>query len=142
MATYNCETKLFCTTQSRLKTSLDDDIWYLAVPIEIWVKHSLEEQFRYLAFTTSTMAPSRVARLGWFPSQAKLPLYGFWPRQIKQEIKSCSDLNLNFDLFCLSWLALHCHEGNIHILIQPVSPQAGKTKIRIFASVEHCSDKI
>ena len=43
-------------------------------------KHGLEQQFWYLVFTTSTVAPLRVARLGWFPSQAKLQLYGFWRR--------------------------------------------------------------
>ena len=43
-------------------------------------KHSLEEQFWYLAFTTSTEAPLKVARLGWFPPWAKVQLYGFGRR--------------------------------------------------------------
>ena len=81
VATYNFATSLFCTAQSPLKTSLDDDIWYLAVrklyiiPRQLLCrdlgsfasndKHSLEEQFWYLAFATSTVASSRVATLGW-----------------------------------------------------------------------------
>ena len=32
VATYNFTTSLFCTTRSSLRTSLDDGIWYLAVP--------------------------------------------------------------------------------------------------------------
>ena len=36
-------------------------------------KHSLEEHLWYVASTTSTVAPFRVARLGWLPSKAKLP---------------------------------------------------------------------
>ena len=34
----------------------------------------------HLAFTTSTVATLRMARLGWFPRQAKLPLHGVWHR--------------------------------------------------------------
>ena len=39
--------------------------------------------FWHLAFTTSTVAPLRVARLGWLPSQANLPLRGGWHRNRK-----------------------------------------------------------
>ena len=42
-------------------------------------KHSLEEKFWHLAFTTSTVAPLQVARLGWLPRQ-KLPLHDGWQR--------------------------------------------------------------
>ena len=41
-------------------------------------KHSLEEHLWHVGSTTSTMAPLPVARLGWLPSQAKLPLHGGW----------------------------------------------------------------
>ena len=45
-------------------------------------KHSLEEQLLHLAFTTSTLAPVRWARLwlGWLSRQANLPLHGGWHR--------------------------------------------------------------
>ena len=91
MATYNLATSLFCTPQSLFRTILDNAV---AVP-ELWFlhsriccrdlgafapndKHRLEKQWSHLAFTTSTVAPVRLARLAWFPSQANLPQYGFW----------------------------------------------------------------
>ena len=40
-------------------------------------KHNLEEHLRH-GSTTSTVASLRVARLGWLPSQAKLPLHDGW----------------------------------------------------------------
>ena len=43
-------------------------------------KHSLEEQYWHLALATLTVAPLQVARLGWLPRQAKLPLHGGWRR--------------------------------------------------------------
>ena len=43
-------------------------------------KHSLEDNLWHVASTTSTAASLRVARLGWLPSQAKLPLHDGWPR--------------------------------------------------------------
>ena len=46
-------------------------------------KHSLEEQFWHLAFTTSTVAPVRLARLGRLPRQANLPPHGGWRRNRK-----------------------------------------------------------
>ena len=36
-------------------------------------KHRLQEELWHLAFTTSTVAPLQVARLGWLP-RPKLPL--------------------------------------------------------------------
>ena len=91
VATDNFAASLFCTAKSIFRE------WQLVAVPKLWFlhcrlccrdlgslssndKHSLEEQFWYLAFTTSTVAPSRVARLGWFRSQAKLPLYCFWLR--------------------------------------------------------------
>ena len=41
-------------------------------------KHSLEDNLWHVASTTSTVASLRVARLGWLPSQAKLPLHDGW----------------------------------------------------------------
>ena len=41
-------------------------------------KHSLEEHLWHVAFATSTDAPLRLARLGWLPRQANLPLLGGW----------------------------------------------------------------
>ena len=41
-------------------------------------KHNLGRQLWCLASTTSTVASLRVARLGWLPSQAKLPLPDGW----------------------------------------------------------------
>ena len=43
-------------------------------------KHSLEEQLWHLAFTTSAVATFQVARRGWLPRQAKLPLHCGWRR--------------------------------------------------------------
>ena len=91
VGTDNFGASLFCTAKSIFTE------WQLVAVPKFWFLHSrlccrdlgsfatndkrsLEEQFWYLAFTTSTMAPSRVARLGWFPRQAKLPLYDFWER--------------------------------------------------------------
>ena len=41
-------------------------------------KHSLKEHLWHVGSTTSTVASLRVARLGWLPSQEKLPLHGGW----------------------------------------------------------------
>ena len=49
-------------------------------------KHSLEENFWYLAFETSTVAPLQVARLGWLP-RPKLPLHDGW--QLNELEKIC-----------------------------------------------------
>ena len=82
----------FCTAESLL--SLDNGNWQLVVP-KWWFlrsclccrdvgpngpnnKHSLEEHLWHVGSTTSTVAPLRVARLGWLPSQAKLPLHDGW----------------------------------------------------------------
>ena len=46
-------------------------------------KHGLKEHLWHVASTTSTLASSRVARLGWLPSQAKLPLHDGWHRTPK-----------------------------------------------------------
>ena len=42
-------------------------------------KHNLEEHW-HVGSTTSTVASLRVARLGWLPRQAKLPLHDGWYR--------------------------------------------------------------
>ena len=44
-------------------------------------KHSLEEHFWHVGSTTSTVAPWRVARLGWLPRRAKL--HDGWRRNRK-----------------------------------------------------------
>ena len=54
-------------------------------------KHSLEEHLWHVASTTSTVAPFRVARLGWLPSKAKLPKCQF------NNQKSQSIANTNLD---------------------------------------------
>ena len=41
-------------------------------------KHRLEEHLWHVGSTTSTVASLRVARLGWLPSQANLPLFFFF----------------------------------------------------------------
>ena len=46
-------------------------------------KHSLEEHLWHVASTTSTVASLPVARLGWLPGQAKLPLHDGWQRTRK-----------------------------------------------------------
>ena len=46
-------------------------------------KHNLEEHLWHVTCTTSTVASSRVARLEWLPSQAKLPLHDGWRRTPK-----------------------------------------------------------
>ena len=46
-------------------------------------KHSVEEQFWHLAFATWTGLFVRLARIGWLPSQANLPLHGGWHRNRK-----------------------------------------------------------
>ena len=46
-------------------------------------KCDFEKQYWHLAFPTATNAPVRLARLGWFPSQANLPLHGGWRRTPK-----------------------------------------------------------
>ena len=43
-------------------------------------KHRLEEHLWHVGSTTSTVASLRVARLGWLPSQANLPLHDGWHR--------------------------------------------------------------
>ena len=72
---------LFCTTQSLFRTSFSTLL--VAAPLLLqrsvhWPndKHRLQEELWHLAFTTSTVAPLQVARLGWFLRQAHLPLHG------------------------------------------------------------------
>ena len=93
VATYNLAISLFCTAQSLFRTILDNvvaapELWFLHshiccrglgsfAPND---KHRLEEQWQHLAFTTSTVAPLRMARLGWLASQANLLLHGSWCR--------------------------------------------------------------
>ena len=85
----NFAASLFCTAKSIFRE------WQLAAVPKLWFlhscfccrdlgsnglknKHGLEQHFWHLAFTASRVAPLRVARLGWFPSQANLPLHGAW----------------------------------------------------------------
>ena len=81
VATYNFTASLFCTAKSVFKERqlvADPKLWFLHScfccrdlgSFASNDKHSLEEQFWHLAFATSTVATLRVARLGWFPSQA------------------------------------------------------------------------
>ena len=86
---------LFCTTKSLLRTILDPASWWLSQSCDSYAaafcsrdvgpngpnnKHSLEEHLWHVGSTTSTVASLRVARLGWLPSQAKLPLHDSWRR--------------------------------------------------------------
>ena len=80
---------LFCTTWSLLRNILDPASWWLSQSCDSYAdvgpngpnnKHSLEEHLWQVASTTSTVASLRVARLGWLPSQAKLPLHDGWLR--------------------------------------------------------------
>ena len=85
----------FCTTWSLLRTILDPASWWLSQSCDSYAaafcsrdvgpngpnnKHSLEEHLWHVGSTTSTVASLRVARLGWLPSQAKLPLHDSWRR--------------------------------------------------------------
>ena len=90
---------LFCTTftQSLLRTILAPASCWLsqscysceaAHAVDVGPngtddKHSLEEHLWHVASTTSTVAPLRVARLGWLPRRAKLPLHDGWHRNRK-----------------------------------------------------------
>ena len=80
---------LFCTTWSLLRTILDSASWWLsqscnsyavAFCVEMWPnnKHSSAEHLWHVASTTSSEASLRVERLGWLPSQAKLPRHIGW----------------------------------------------------------------
>ena len=84
---------LFCTTWSPLRTVLNPASWWLyqsgdSYPVAFYCrdvgpnwpnnKHGLEEHLWHVGSTTSTVASLRVARLGWLPSQAKLPLHVGW----------------------------------------------------------------
>ncbi len=69
-------------------------------------KHSLEEHFWHVGSTTSTVPPLRVARLGWLPSQANLPLHDGWRRtrqmchcswNVKSTIRRQNFPNTNLD---------------------------------------------
>ena len=86
---------LCCTTKSLLRIILDPASWWLSQSCDSYAaafccrdvgpngpnnKHGLKEHLWHVASTTSTLASSRVARLGWLPSQAKLPLHDGWHR--------------------------------------------------------------
>ena len=88
---------LFCTTWSLFRTIFDPASWWLSKSCDSYEaafccghvgpkgpnnKHSLEEHLWH-GSTTSTVASLRVARLGWLPSQAKLPLQDGWQRTRK-----------------------------------------------------------
>ena len=90
--TGRCLRHLFCTTLSllRLRTILDSASRRLSQRCDSCAaafccrdvgpngpnnKHILEEHLWHVASTTSTVASLRVARLGWLPSQAILPLH-------------------------------------------------------------------
>ena len=79
----------FCTTWSLLRTTLDPASCWLTQSFDSYAtacccrdvgpngpnnKHSVEEHLWRVARMTSTVASLRVARLGWLPRQAKLPL--------------------------------------------------------------------
>ena len=79
---------LFCTAESLLSTIVDPASWWLSQSCDSYAaafgcrdvgpdgpkkKHSLAEHLCHVASTTSTVASLRVAKLGWLPSQAKLP---------------------------------------------------------------------
>ena len=79
---------LFCTAESLLSTIVDPASWWLSQSCDSYAaafccrdvgqdgakkKHSLAEHLWRLASTISTVPSLRVARLGWLPSQAKLP---------------------------------------------------------------------
>ena len=79
VATYNFAASLFCTAQTpRLRTSFRP--WWLVPVPKLQFLAFAVELFWHLALTTSTMEILRVARLGWFPRQANLPLHGRWHR--------------------------------------------------------------
>ena len=98
VATYNFAASLFCTAQSLFRTILDPSSWWMPQSCDSYAaasccrdvgpngpndKHSLEEHLWHVASTTSTVAPLRVARLGWLPRLAKLPLQDGWQRTPK-----------------------------------------------------------
>ena len=79
---------LFCTAESLLSTIVDPASWWLSQSCDSYAaafgcrdvgpngpnnKLSLAEHLWHVAGTTSTVASLRVAKLGWLPSQAKLP---------------------------------------------------------------------
>ena len=83
----------FCTTWSLFSTILDPASSWLSQSCDSYAvsfccpngpnnKHCLEEHLWH-GSTTSTVASLPVARLGWLPSQAKLPLHDGWHRTRK-----------------------------------------------------------
>ena len=87
LATYNLAASplLHCMISTRLAVP---KLWFLRSclscrdvgPTGLNNKHSLKEHLWHVASTTSTVASVRVARLGWLPRQAKLPLHDGWCR--------------------------------------------------------------
>ena len=69
-------------------------------------KHRLQEEVWHLVFTTSTLAPVQLARLGWLPRHVKLTLHSalrrtwqmcHWPCNVKSPIDKPSIPNTNLD---------------------------------------------
>ena len=74
--TYNFIAPLFLHCTNSIKDQLRP--WQLVPVPKLQLLAFAVESFWHLALTTSTMEILRVARLGWFPRPAKLPLHGRW----------------------------------------------------------------
>ena len=79
---YNFKSGTLASGKTRVvarKTGKTTTVWFLAAKIlaqmgQVYNQHGLEEHILHLAFATSTDARVPLAKLGWFPSQANLPL--------------------------------------------------------------------
>ena len=98
VAAYNFAASLFCTAQSLLRNFLDPTSLRLSQNCDSFAaafccidvgtnwrnnQHSFKEHLWHVGSTSSTVASLWVARLGWLPRQAKLPLQDGWHPTLK-----------------------------------------------------------
>ena len=114
--------------------------------------HSSEEHLWHVGSTTSTVGPSRVARLGWLPSQANLPLHDGWRRNwqmrhcswnVKSTIRKAELAELpqhNAKLDCIGKTGRYLQLGSFTCMHCRISTQVSVQKLWFLPSCLCCGD--